>query len=132
MSARANSVPGDTEGRRKTFLEWTSINLSSKLSLTCRGNINYNKSVHYPILALKSHFQNKSVSSLFNWMCKYVFFSAKVKEEERPFLEGARRGATLWDYPQEHLVAIRNEESLLVRNLKNPIPPLFLIKLPYN
>ena len=44
MSARVHSVPGQTEGRRKTFLEWTSINLSSKLSLTCGGNVNYYKS----------------------------------------------------------------------------------------
>ena len=52
MSAQVHSVPGQTEGRRKAFLEWTSINLSSKLSLTCGSNVNYYKSVHHPIPAL--------------------------------------------------------------------------------
>ena len=53
MSAQVYSVPGQTEGRRKTFLEWTSKDLSSKLSSTCGvGNVNYYKSVHHSILTL--------------------------------------------------------------------------------
>ena len=52
MSAQGYSVSGQTEGRRKTSLEWTSIDLSSKLSLTCGGNVNYYKSVHYAIPTL--------------------------------------------------------------------------------
>ena len=47
MTAQVYSVSGQTEGRRKPFLEWTSIDLSSKLSLTCGGNVNYYKSVHH-------------------------------------------------------------------------------------
>ena len=71
MSAQVCSVPGQTKGRRKVFLEWKSIDLSYKLSLTCGGNVNYNKSVHHPIPTRgnKEHlgnFQNKSVSSPFN------------------------------------------------------------------
>ena len=34
MSAQVYSVPGQTEGSRKAFFEQTSIDLSSKLSLT--------------------------------------------------------------------------------------------------
>ena len=49
MSSQVYSVPGQTEERRKTFSEWTSIDLSSKLSFTCGGNFNYYKSVHHPI-----------------------------------------------------------------------------------
>ena len=52
MSAQVYSVPDQTEVRRKAFLEWASIELSSKLSLTCGGNINYYKSVHHPIPTL--------------------------------------------------------------------------------
>ena len=52
MNAQVYSVPGQTERRRKTFLEWTSLDLSSKLSLTCEGNVNYYKSVHHPIPTL--------------------------------------------------------------------------------
>ena len=52
MSAQVYSVSGQTEGRRKAFLEWTSLDLSSKLSLTCGGNVNCYKSVHHPIPTL--------------------------------------------------------------------------------
>ena len=70
MSAQVHSVPGQTEGRSKAFLEWKSIDLSRELSLTCGGNINY-KSVHQPIPThenreLPGNFQNESVSSPFN------------------------------------------------------------------
>ena len=115
MSAQVYSVPGQTEGRRKAFLEWKSIDLSYELSLTCGGNVNYYKSVHHPIPTRENrehpgNFQNKSVSSAFNWVSRYILFLAKLKGRGRPFLEGARRGITLWDYPQEHLVVIRNEK----------------------
>ena len=36
MSAQVYFVPGQTEGRRKAFLEWKSIYLSYKLSLHMR------------------------------------------------------------------------------------------------
>ena len=64
------SVPGQTEGRSKTFLKWKSIDLSLELYLTCGGNVNY-KSVHQPIPTRENrehpgNFQNESVSSAFN------------------------------------------------------------------
>ena len=40
MSAQLCSVPGQTERRRKDFLEWESIDLSYEISLTCGGNVN--------------------------------------------------------------------------------------------
>ena len=52
MSARAYSVPGQTEERREAFFEWTSIDLFSKLSLTSGGIVKYYKSVHRPIPTL--------------------------------------------------------------------------------
>ena len=52
MIARVHSVPGQNEGRRKVFLEWTTINLSFKLSVTCESNVNYYESVHHPIPTL--------------------------------------------------------------------------------
>ena len=59
MSAQVYSVPGQTEGRRKAFLEWVG------------GNVNYYKSVYHPIPTSRDrerlgNFQNKSVSSPFN------------------------------------------------------------------
>ena len=69
MSAQVYSVPGQTKGRRKAFLEWKSIDLSF-LHVTCWGNVNYYKSVHHPIPTHENrehagNFQNKSVSSAF-------------------------------------------------------------------
>ena len=52
MSAQVCSVPCQTEGRREAFLEWRSIDLSSKLPLTCGSSVNYYKSVHHPIPTL--------------------------------------------------------------------------------
>ena len=71
MIAQVYSVSGETEGRRKAFLVWKSIDLSYELSLTCGVNVNYYKSVHHPIPTLEnrehpSNFQNKSASSAFN------------------------------------------------------------------
>ena len=113
MSAQVYSVPGQTEGKRKAFFEWKSINLSYELSLTCGVNINYYKSVHHPIPAREKHpdnFQNKLVGSAFNWVSRYILFLAKLNGRGRPLLEGPRRGTALWDYPQEHLVVIRDEK----------------------
>ena len=76
MSAQVYSVPGQTEGRRKVFLEWTSVDLSFKLSLSCGGNVNYYKlwkcsSFHYYSACgnrvHSGNFQNKPVRSPFNW-----------------------------------------------------------------
>ena len=61
MSAHVYSVPDETEGRRKAFLEWTSMDLSPKLSRTCGGNVNYYKSVHHPIPALPVEKENTQV-----------------------------------------------------------------------
>ena len=72
MSAQVYSVPGQTEGKRKAFFEWTSTDISFEPSLTsCGVNVNYYKSVHYfiPTSENKEHpgnFQNKPVSSAFN------------------------------------------------------------------
>ena len=48
-SAQVHCAPSQTEERRKAFLECTSIDLSSKLFLTCRGNV---KSAHHFICTL--------------------------------------------------------------------------------
>ena len=63
---------------------------------------------------------------------KCTIFLAKLKGRGRPFLEGARRGTTSSDYPQEHLVVIRDEKNLSFCEIQNnPIPLLLFIKSPY-
>ena len=37
-------------------------------------------------------------------------FLNKLKGKGRSFLEGPKKGATLWDYPQDHMVVIREEK----------------------
>ena len=59
MSAQVYSALGQTEGRKKTFLEWV------------RSNVNYYKSVCYPVPIRGNReqpgsFQRKLVSSPFN------------------------------------------------------------------
>ena len=49
MSAKVHSVPGETEGKRKTFFKWKRIDLSYEVSLTNGVNISYYKSVHHPV-----------------------------------------------------------------------------------
>ena len=71
MSAQVYCAPGQTGGRSKAFLEWKSIDLSHKLSLTCGGNVNYYKSVYQSIPTRENrknpgNFQNESVVSAFN------------------------------------------------------------------
>ena len=80
MSAEIYSVPGQTEGRRKIFLEWISIDLSSKLSLTCGGNFIYCKSVHHLISTRGNrehpcNFQKKSVNFPFTIKCPGILSS---------------------------------------------------------
>ena len=76
VTAQVYSVPGQTEGRSKTFLERKSIDVSHELSITCGGNVNYYKSVHEPIRILENrecsgNFQNDSVNSAFNWVLPF-------------------------------------------------------------
>ena len=71
MNVQVCSVAGQTEGKRKVFFEWKSIDLSYELSLRCGVNVNYYKSFHRPVPTRESrehrgNFQNKSVSSAFS------------------------------------------------------------------
>ena len=70
MRPQVYFVPGETERRKKVFLERKSIGLSYELSLTCARNVNYYKGVHHhiPTRVNRKHpgnFQNKSGTSVF-------------------------------------------------------------------
>ena len=99
MSGQVYSVPGQAKVRRKTFLEWKSRESSYKLSLTCGGNVNYYKRVYPPISARANrkhsgNFQNKPVSSPFDFMFRYSL-NGQTEGRGKPFLKGARKGTTL-------------------------------------
>ena len=60
------------------------------------------------------------------------FLIAQTEVERKTFLEGARRGAALWDYPQEHLVVTRDKKSLSLCGIRNNTNlPLLFIRPPY-
>ena len=46
MSAEVYYIPGQTERRRKAFLEWSLYPINY---LGGGGNVNYYKSVHHPV-----------------------------------------------------------------------------------
>ena len=97
MSDHVYYIPGQTKGRSTAFLEWTSIDFSSKLPLTCGSNVNYFKSVHsypfrrYSACGNKEHpgnFQNKLVT-LLSIGCPGIYSSwpkCRVKGRGRSFL----------------------------------------------
>ena len=105
MNSQVYSVPGQTEGRKKAFLNWKSIDLSSKLSLTCEGNINYYKSFYHP---LPTH-EKGNILAIFKTNHQ-ALLSIECPGRERSFLEDARSGTILWYYSQEYLVVIRDEK----------------------
>ena len=123
--------------RGKAFLKWTrSIDLSSKLSLTYRGNVNYYKSVQHPIPTLPGgnrehpgNFQNKSVNSLFNWASRYILFLPKLKGKERPFLEGCKKEDHIARLSPRALGWCKRWKSLFFCKIWNNLtPPLFFIR----
>ena len=54
-----------------------------------------------------TNFQNKSVSSPFSRVTRYILFLAKLKGEEG-FFEGCKKGGHIVRLPQEHLTVIRH------------------------
>ena len=82
MIAQVYSIPDQTEGKRKAFLEWKSIDLSYELSLTCGVNVNYYKSVYHPIPTR----ENREHPGSFQNKCMYILFLAKLKGRARSFL----------------------------------------------
>ena len=74
-----------------------------------------------------------SNSKLFFQMSIQVYSCLdQTEDEERPFLESARREGASWDFPQEHLFAIRDERSLSFCKIQNnPSPSLLFIRPPY-
>ena len=82
----------------RPFWRWTSIDVSSKLSLACGGNVNYYQSVHHPfhyysVCGNREQQFSKQVSKLsFQLSVQLYSLLAKLKTRRRPFLESARRG----------------------------------------
>ena len=94
MSAQVCSVPGQTEGRRKACLEWTTIDLSSKLYLTCKANVNYSKGVHHPNPTLPVGIRDTQKLS-FQLSVRVFSLVGQSEGKTKVFFEGGRRGNKL-------------------------------------
>ena len=75
--------------RGKAFLKWTSIDLSSKLSLTYGRIINYYKTAHHPVPTAargnREHPGNKLVNSPFNCVSIYILLHSVECVQIRSF-----------------------------------------------
>ena len=80
--------------RRKAFSELASIDLSSKLFLTCRGTFNNYKSVHHLIPTLPVGIGNTPAIFRTNQKVprRYVFFWVIEKEREKYFCRVEEEG----------------------------------------
>ena len=58
------------------------------------------------------------------------YLLGQPEEGEKGLFEGCKKGATLRDYPQEHLVAIRDEKLSFCEIGNNPTSSLFFIRPP--
>ena len=106
-------------------MEWTSIELSSKLSLTCGVNVNYYKRVRHHILTVSPGIENTLTILQANQYCvsRFILFLAKFRAIRMFLLEGLQSRATLW----EHLVVIREEKLCSFVKFKIILsPPCFL------
>ena len=141
MSAQVYSVPAQTEKRKNAFLEWKSINLSSKLLLnllllTCGGDVNYYKSVHHPITTRGNrehlgNLQNKSISSPFLWVSRYYALLDQIEGERKSFFEGCKKWGHILRLPPRALGCHKRWKSPSFSEIWNShTPPLFFISLP--
>ena len=101
-------------------MEWKSIDLSSKLSLTCG---------HY-VAGYREHignFQKKSVSSPFNWVSRYILFLGKLKR--RGYVKGCEKGSHIVRLPRRALACLKRWKNLsFCKTWNNFTLPLFLIR----
>ena len=128
MSAQVYSVPDQTEGGREVFLEWTSIYLSSKLSLTCGGNVNYYKSVHHSIPTVSVAIWNTWVSTgIFSSWLKW-----RAEGEKKTFFGGCKKGYHIVRLsPRAFGCHERWKTIPFCETWNNPTPPLFFSRPPY-
>ena len=95
-------------------------------------------SVHHSLSTLPVGIGNtlatfKHISKLLFQMSVQVYALLKKTEKERKvFFGGFKKVGRIVRYTQEHLVVIRDEESLSFCEIRNnPIPPLLFIRSPY-
>ena len=136
MNAQVYSVPGQTEGRRKAFLEWTSIDLSSKLSLTCGGNVIKVLIIIFLLFLWEKETTcqfSKQISKLsFQLSVQVYSLLGKTEGKMKAFFGGCKKGSHIVRLPPRALGCHKRWKSLSFCEIwNNPTPPLFFIRPPY-
>ena len=92
-------------GKAHGLIRWTISYTSYMFTISVHHLIPTRENREHP-----GNFQNKWVSSAFNRVSRYILFLAKLRDKRRPFIEGPKREVTLWDFPKEYLVVIREKK----------------------
>ena len=78
------------------------------------------------------NFQNKSVNFPFHWVSRHILVLPKLKGNERPFLEGCKKGDHIKRLSPRELGWYKKWKSFSFCEIwNNPTPPFFFIKPPY-
>ena len=122
--------------REKYFLKWTSIDLSSELSLTYGGNVIYHKSVHLILFLLclweqrKPWQFSKQISKLsFQLSVQIYSLLGQTEGERKAFFGGFKKGDHIVRLSPRALDCHKRWKSLSFCEIwNNPTPPLFFIR----
>ena len=113
MTAQLYSVPGQTERRRKDFLEWKGLDLSSKLSLTCVGNVIIKVFIIlFLLVGIANILEIFKIVSKLSFQLSFQVYSllSQTEEERKAFFRGRKKGDHIMRLRQEHFVVIGNEK----------------------
>ena len=116
MSAQVYSVPGQTNGRRKAFLEWTGIDSSSKLSFKSGGAFKYYKKKGRQRQKRKDF--NKETIKRLSPRSKYYCFSDSRASRIRKFYLSANLGGRQYFSVFHGPPTLKSILSALIRALK--------------
>ena len=139
MSAQVHFVSGQTEGRKKAFLEGTIIDLSSKPSLTCWVMLTIIKVfIILFLFCLKERGTpwqfSKQISKLsFQLSLQVYSLLGQTEEERKAFFGGCKKGGHIVRLPSRALECHKRWKvsSFVKFEIFNPTPLLLLIRPPY-
>ena len=114
----------------------TDIADSSFTLITNGGNINYYKSANHPIPTLSMRTSSTlaifKISKLWFQLRFRIYYLLAQIEEERPFLEGRKKGDHIVRLSPRALGCHKRWKSLSFCEIwNNPTPPLFFIRPPH-
>ena len=135
MTAQLHSVPGQTKRRRKDFLEWKGLDLYSKLSLTCGGNVIIKVLIIlFLLVGIANILEIFKIVSKLSFQLNFQVYSlhSQTEEERKAFFGGRKKGDHIMRLRPRALCCHRKWKSLsLCKIWNNRTSPLFFIRPPY-